>query len=236
MARPKLKEYSNYVDCETCGNNFWRKTHTIKFCSRKCYGIARSKLIRGDKHPMWKDGRTVIPKRCLNCDKEFISDNVQFCCSIKCKGIYSSKIGSHRNNKNGMWKGGKTRGNGYTLILSNTHPFVSKRGYIPEHRLVMEQHLGRLLGKDEVVHHVNHIRNDNRINNLKLMKKKEHDRLTGIERVYKNTSGFRGVTWDKNRKKWSAGINYKGKRLYVGRFDNLIEATEAYKRKVISLN
>jgi len=40
---------------------------------------------------------------------------------------------------------------------------------LPEHRHVMEQHLGRRLERQEVVHHINHDRSDNRLSNLELL-------------------------------------------------------------------
>lgn len=79
----------------------------------------------------------------------------------------------------------KTRKDGYVAIYFPDHPKSNKDGYIMEHDLVMECFIGRWIKEDEIVHHINHKRNDNRIENLKLMTFKEHARMHMIER-YKN--------------------------------------------------
>lgn len=71
--------------------------------------------------------------------------------------------------KNPAWRGGRiTDKQGYVLISNPSHPDARKTGYIFEHRLVMEKHLGRRLEKSEVVHHKNGKVSDNRIQNLEL--------------------------------------------------------------------
>lgn len=73
--------------------------------------------------------------------------------------------------KNWNWKGGISRSHplGYVYIKPPVgHPHVTVRGYVMEHRLIMEQHLGRYLTPEEVVHHINGIKDDNRIENLLL--------------------------------------------------------------------
>ena len=48
---------------------------------------------------------------------------------------------------------------------------------IREHRYIMEQYLGRKLDKNEIVHHKNYDRKDNRIENLELMSRAKHNRV-----------------------------------------------------------
>lgn len=50
---------------------------------------------------------------------------------------------------------------------------------IAEHRYVMEQHLGRKLRRNEVVHHIDGDKSNNSLSNLELMSYKEHNDLHG---------------------------------------------------------
>lgn len=76
------------------------------------------------------------------------------------------------------WKGGRARNGRYFLLLKPDHPCANGRGYILEHRFIMEQHLGRHLFPDEVVHHLNNNPSDNRLENLKLLRDdSEHGKM-----------------------------------------------------------
>lgn len=69
---------------------------------------------------------------------------------------------------------GHSRERGYAVIWNPGHPLARKNGYVLEHRLVMSQHLGRILTPDEHVHHINGNRLDNRIDNLELVSRNSH--------------------------------------------------------------
>ena len=94
--------------------------------------------------------------------------------SIANKGKYriNTRFGGHK----------KKRKDGYIYVYNPLHPNSTKDGYIMEHHLIMEAKVGRILLPDEVVHHKNHIRDDNSIENLQLMTFKEHARMHMLER------------------------------------------------------
>jgi hypothetical protein len=65
---------------------------------------------------------------------------------------------------------------GYIYARVQSHPRATSTGYVLEHRIIMENHLGRYLSGDELVHHDNEIKNDNRIENLILTTRSEHSK------------------------------------------------------------
>jgi len=88
------------------------------------------------------------------------------------------------------WKGGKFKRtkSGYVLVrverdsplfCMTKPPFYKDWAYAFEHRIIMARYLGRPLTKNEIVHHINGITDDNRIGNLRLTNRHNH---FGIDR------------------------------------------------------
>jgi predicted DNA-binding protein YlxM (UPF0122 family) len=68
------------------------------------------------------------------------------------------------------WKGGrKLTSGGHMYAYYPQHPYATKEGYIMEHRMVMEEYLGRILHNDYVVHHIDGLKLNNTIENLMLL-------------------------------------------------------------------
>lgn len=66
---------------------------------------------------------------------------------------------------------------GYVLVYEPSNPSSDRGGYVLEHRLVMERHLGRHLRSDEIVHHLNENKADNRLENLEIVTRGNHAKL-----------------------------------------------------------
>lgn len=123
--------------------------------------------------------------------------------------------GHHRRGRTGQnapgWKGGRiSDGRGYVKILIPDHPEADRDGYVREHRYVWEIANARRLNPGEVVHHINGIKNDNRIENLVMLTRGEHQREHNLaESRIKHVEPFRSEAakkgaasrWQKERMK-----------------------------------
>lgn len=98
-------------------------------------------------------------------------------CAAKVSAATAGRVRSGKDHHN--WKGGRsTTELGYIEVW--LHPddplyvMAGREGYVYEHRLVMARFLGRPLDRSEEVHHVNHNKHDNRIENLEVLDKRVH--------------------------------------------------------------
>lgn len=114
---------------------------------------------RGFPHPMYGKHHSEETKLKISNNKE---RNKKI--SLALKGI-KKPLGE----KSHAWKGGKTNSKGYIYVYSPNHPYSNKK-HVAEHRLIVENKIGRYLKKEEIIHHINEKRNDNRIENLMIFK------------------------------------------------------------------
>lgn len=159
--------------CEQCGKPVYRnKSQAAKgegrYCSHACHDAAQTK--------------TPVVKACAYCGATMTlkpsQAHVQYC-SKACEGAARTKRPLDREH-NG--KPARLDPNGYVLLWEPQHPNKSMKGWQYEHRLVMEQALGRYLDSSEHVHHDHGVaKDDNRIENLVAMDGTAHILLSGVE-------------------------------------------------------
>lgn len=95
------------------------------------------------------------------------------------------------------------------------------------HRLIMNTK-----DRSEIVDHINHNTLDNRKVNLRVCSQSKNMANQLLSK--RNTSGHKGVSWNKEKNKWEARITFKRNKMFIGYFDNLDEAVEARREAELS--
>ena len=147
-------------NCKHCNVEHDKRS---EYCSPRC------------KWTWFNQNRTLTPNAIYDCKvcgkhvEKWVApsriasgqDTLEYC-SRTCAGV--GRCGSNHH----QWKGGTRKDkDGYILVHKPDHP-SSRRGYIRQHRLIMESMIGRYLTDTEVVHHKNDNPSDNRTENLEL--------------------------------------------------------------------
>ena len=158
------------VFCKQIFEVYPAHSKTAKYCSRNC---KNNDLIGKPHTPEHNENIRLggLGKKRSNKSKMLMSitQKNRFKTNPMSQETKNKLSISHSGDKSYRWKGGKARTiEGYILIWSPNHPFKNCNNYVLEHRLVMEKHLGRYLKLTEIVHHINGIVDDNRIENLQL--------------------------------------------------------------------
>lgn len=120
--------------------------------------------------------------------------------------------------------GGLGKGNLYKRVT------VMYKTYL-QHQIIFFMHYGYL---PKIIDHIDGNKLNNKIENLRQCTTNQN--AYNSKKPITNTSGFKGVSWHKNRKTWQASIRVNAKLKYLGSFDTPELAHEAYKKSALDLH
>uniref|UniRef100_A0A6M3K5D7 Putative homing endonuclease n=1 Tax=viral metagenome TaxID=1070528 RepID=A0A6M3K5D7_9ZZZZ len=146
--------------CQHCNKEFWARRSDTMYCPM-CRTTVHREYIRqyeyGKRKNICPECGGIKGKRAKLCRP--------------CNNIAQPwrKVGEDNSN----WKGGKVNANGY--IARRILRVVGGRGYKLEHHIVWEEANGKPLPKGWVIHHLNGVKDDNRIENLMAMPRNSHN-------------------------------------------------------------
>lgn len=128
--------------------------------------------------------KIVICKQCGKESKQLIHGTSLFC-NQKCYFKWKRKNPNKKAYKEKIFV------SGYYYLYKPDHPNAIKKGrYIAEHRYVLEQKIGRFLEKNEIAHHINEEKTDNRPENLQVLTISEHNKYHAKSRKRNQNGSF----------------------------------------------
>lgn len=159
------------IKCATCNKEFKifpYRFGVAKYCSNKC-----SKTVFQKGMTPWLAGTKGLVKPNSG---SFKKGQVAWNKGKKGRPSWNKglKLPQFSGKNNPRWKGGIAIMDGYIYINAPSHPFRSKQNRFALHRLIMEEKINRFLTPDEIVHHINENRQDNRLENLMICTRAEH--------------------------------------------------------------
>lgn len=135
------------------------------------------------------------------------------------------KITTSRKSKAGFPAGGIHKKLGYGRFR-----YRGQLYYI--HRVVWELHNGPLL-EGQMIDHINGIRSDNRLENLRIATVTQNNQNTTKRSFGK--SKYKGVSWHKQCGKWRSELTVDKKRIHIGLFELEEEAAKAYNKEAVKV-
>ncbi len=171
--KPQKPRTGDTIPCSVCGTEFYRQPAYIAqgrhLCSRAC-------------NKAWQ-ARNQTMNTCAYCGKEFPvrpSETFIRTCSRRCFGLAKIKRPLDRMH-NG--KPAKLDDDGYVYLWEPNHPNKAFKGWVAEHRLVVEARLGRYLLSDEQVDHIDQDKSNNDPSNLQVLTPSDHGKKTISENI-----------------------------------------------------
>jgi hypothetical protein len=168
------------MKCLYCGHEFKSHNPNPKYCSNSCKANGSASVDAHAAAILYGEGLTqkeVAERLGVSQKSVFLAlRRIGVQCRRSIKRDQSGK-------RNSSWRGGKTITRaGYVQIRMPEHPRASSNGYVFEHIVVAEKAFGPL-PEGVIVHHKNHIKDDNRPENLEVMSLEDHNRLHNRERL-----------------------------------------------------
>jgi hypothetical protein len=136
---------------------------------------------------------------------------------LKDELVFNKTIGQFYRISTDFKETGSKRGDGYISVSCKGRLYYA-------HKLAWLYCYGEYPLSD--VDHINGNRADNRISNLRLATRSQN--VLNSDMKSNNKSGYKGVSWDKAKRRWRVCCSVSGKNVHVGYFRDLVKASQAY--------